>query len=119
MKKKHKKYCTTLNYVEQVLILASAITGYISISAFTSLIGIPLEITSSATGLKICAIAAGIKKYKSIIRKKKKSHTKIVLLAKSKLNSTLISKVLIDSVIIHDQFVLISNVLRECNKMKE
>ena len=48
-------------------------------------------------------IAAGIKKYKSIIKKKKKKHDKILLLAKSKLNSieVLISKVLIDSVISH------------------
>ena len=43
--------------------------------------------TSSAIGLKICVIAAGNKKYKSIIKKKKKKHDKIVLLAKSKLNT--------------------------------
>ena len=50
------------------------------------MIGIPIGITSSATGLKICATAAGTKKYKSIIKKKEKKHGKIVLLAKSKLN---------------------------------
>ena len=55
---------------------------------------------SSALGLKICAITAAIEKYKSVIKKKKKKHDKIVLLAKSKLNSieVLISKVLIDLV---------------------
>ena len=43
------------------------------------------------------------------------------MLAKSKLNRTqaLTSKALIDSVIIHDEFVLINNVLKEYNKMKE
>ena len=87
MSKKHKKVCTTLNYIEHFLILASTITGCISISAFASLIGIPIGITSSAIGLKICAITAGIKKYKSIIKKKKKKHDKIVLLVKYKLNS--------------------------------
>ena len=61
-------------------------TGCISISAFASLIGISIGITSSAIGLKLLAITAGIKKYKSIIKKKKKKHDKIVLLAKSKLN---------------------------------
>ena len=61
-------------------------TGCISTSAFTSLIGISIGITSSTIGLKIFAITAGIKKYKSIIKKKKKKHDKIVLLAKSKLN---------------------------------
>ena len=78
MSKKHKKVCTTLNYIEHFLILASTITGCISISAFASLIGILIGITSSAIGLKICAITAGIKKYKSIIKKKKKKHDKIV-----------------------------------------
>ena len=42
MSKKHKKVCTTLNCIEHFLILASAITGCISISAFTSVIGIPV-----------------------------------------------------------------------------
>ena len=81
----------------------------------------PIGITSSAIGLKICAITARIKKYKSIIKKKKKKHDKIVLLAKSKLNSieVLISKVSIDSVISHDEFGLINNVLKEYNDMKE
>ena len=41
--------------------------------------------------------------------------------AKSKLNSieVLISKALIDSVISHDEFVLINNVLKEYNEMKQ
>ena len=121
MSKKHKKVCTTLNYIEHFLILPSTITGCISISAFSSFIGIHIGITSSVIGLKICAIAAGIKKYKSIFKKKKKKHDKIVLLAKSKLNSieVLISKALIDSVISQVNFVLINNILKEYKEMKE
>ena len=71
--------------------------------------------------LKICAIAPRIKKCKSIIKKKKKKHNKIVLLAKSKLNSieVLISKVLVDSNIGHDEFVLINNVVKEYGNIKE
>ena len=80
----HKKVYTTLNYIENVPILAYAVTGCILISAFASLHGIPIGVTSSAIGLKFFAIIAGIKKYKSIIKKKKKKHDKIVLLAKSK-----------------------------------
>ena len=119
--KKHKKVCTTLNYIEYSIILASTITACISISVFSSLIGILVGITSSAIGLKICAKATGIKKYNSIIKKKTKKHDKIVLLAKFRLNSieVLISKTLIDSVISHDAFVLINNVLKQYNKMKE
>ena len=67
--KKHKKVCTTLNYIEHFLILASTITGCVFISAFASLVGITTGITSSANELKICAITARIKKYKSIIKK--------------------------------------------------
>ena len=110
-----------INYVEYFLILASAITECISISTLASLIGILIGITSPATGLKICAITAGMKKYKSIIKKKKKKHDKIVLLAKCKLNNmeVLISKALIDSNVSHDEFVLINNVLKEYDKRKK
>ena len=85
------------------------------------MLDIPIGITSSAIVLKICAITAGINKYKSIIEKRKKRHDKIVLLAKSKLNrlEVLISKVLINSSISHDEFVLILNVLKKDGKMKE
>ena len=101
--------------------LASTITGCVCISAFASLIDIPIGITSSPLGFKICVITAGIKRYKSIIKKKKKKHDKIVLIAKSKLNriKVLIAQAFIDSVISHDEFVLINNVLEEYEEMKE
>ena len=51
MRKKRKKFSAILNYIEHFLILASAVTGCISISAFASLLGIMI----SAIGLKICA----------------------------------------------------------------
>ena len=122
MGKKHKKVCTFLNYIEHFLILGSNITGCVSISIFASLIGTLIGIRSSAIGLKICAITAAIEKHKSIIVKKTKKHDKIVLLATSKLHSigVLISKALMDSVISHDEFVLLNNVLKKKhNKMKE
>ena len=126
MSKKHKKPCTTLNYFEHSLNLASTITRCISISAFASLIGIPIEITSSAIGLKIFPITAEIKTYKSIIKNKNKklcyfNKDKIALLANSKLNEieALISKALINSVVSHDEFVLINNILKKSNKIKK
>ena len=83
MSKKHKKVCTTLIYINHIFVLHSTVTRI-----------------------------AEIKKYKSIIKKKKKKHNKIVLLAKSKLNNmeVLIFNALIDSVISHDEYVLINNV---------
>ena len=60
-----------MNYIDHLLIVISIVTGCVSISSilFDSLVGIPIGITSSAIGLKICAITAEIKKYKSIIKK--------------------------------------------------
>ena len=121
MSKKHEKVCTALNYIENFLILGSTITGRVSVSDFASLVGIPIGIMSSAIGLKVCAITSRIEKYNSMIKKKKKMHDKIVLLAKSKLNGieVLISKALFDSVISHDEFVLINIFLQEYDERKE
>ena len=115
-----EKTCKYLNDVNHWFILASIITGCVSISTFTSLLVIPVGILSSAKGLKICLMAAGIKKYESTIKKNKK-YDEIVLLRKTKLDviEVLISKALIDSYINHDEFVLVNNVLREYNEIKE
>ena len=74
MSRKHKMVSTTPDYIGHFLILVSASNGYISISSFASFLGI----ASSAIGLKICVIAARIKKYKSIIKKKKNRYNSIV-----------------------------------------
>ena len=60
MSSKHKKIYTTLNYIEHVFILASTITECILISAWASLLGILIGITSAAIGLQIWTIAARI-----------------------------------------------------------
>ena len=59
--KKHKNICRYLNYTDQLITVISTITRCVSIS--------------------ICTITAGIKKYDSIIKKKEKKHSKVVLLA--------------------------------------
>ena len=119
--KKHRKSCRTLNYIEYFLILAATITGCVYFYAFASLVGTPIGITSSAIGLKVCAITSRIKKYKLIINKKKKKHDEVVLLTKSELNSIedVKFKALNDSVISHDEFILINNVQKEYNEMKK
>ena len=53
MSEKYKKKSKYLNYVENLLFVL-------------------IDITRSAVGTNICAINAGINKYKSIIKKKKK-----------------------------------------------
>ena len=115
MSEKCKKTWKYLNDVEHLFILVPTVTGYVSISAFASLVCVSVGITSSEVGIKICTITAGIKKYNSIIKRKKKKHHKIVLLEKEKLNTieVLISVCFIDSHISHDNFFSVNNVLRE------
>ena len=65
-----------MNYIEQSLIAISTITGCVSISAFASLIGISIGITSYTIGLKICVITTESKRYKSIVKKSRTSMIK-------------------------------------------
>ena len=87
----------------------------IAISAFASLVCVPVGITSSVGWTNICTIILGIKKYKSIIKKKKKNQDQIELLGKGKVNTieVLISKALINSCISHNDFVSRNNVFLE------
>ena len=98
-----------------LFILASAVTGCVSISALALLVCIPVGIVGSAVWLKIYAITAGIKTYKSTIKRKKKRHDKVVLLGRAKLDTIefLTFKDLIDSIISHDKLVSVNNELRE------
>ena len=61
-----------MNCHEHFLVFVSAVCGCVSISVFTSLVGIAVSIGSSALGLKICAITAGIEEYLSELWRKKK-----------------------------------------------
>ena len=108
MRRKNKNGYTVLDYIEYQLTLIFTVSGCVSISAF-ALAGIHIGIASSEIELKICVITAGIKKYQPIIKKEKKKHDKIALLAKSRLNSVevLTSKALVD------EFALTNDVLKE------
>ena len=44
-----------------MLLYYYTVNDCVSISAFASLVGIPISIASSAVGLKSCAITSGIK----------------------------------------------------------
>ena len=113
-----KKFCTASHYIEHLLILATAVAGWVSISAFASLVGILIEITSSVAESKICAVNVRINNYKSIIKKRKKKYDKIVLLAKTKLYSIefLVSNALIYSYI-HNELASV-DLLREYDDIR-
>ena len=98
---KLNKYITTFDYTDESLVVLSATTGGVSIIPFTSFIGAPVGIESASFTL-IFSLATGIvKKLLNIARKKK--HDKILMLAKSKLNSIdTLSEALIDMDISHE-----------------
>ena len=107
-----------LNNVEHLFFSVLTVTSCVSVPTFASLVCVSVGITSSAVGINICAIIAGIKKCNSIIKKKK--HYERELLGKGILNNitVLISKALIDSCISHEEFFSAINVLREYNEIK-
>ena len=80
-----------------------------------------IVIASTAIWLEICTITAWFIKYKSVIKKKRKKHDKITLITKTELNDieVLNSRALTDSYISDDEFLSVSNVLKECNIMKD
>ena len=73
--------------------------------------GAPVGIASASFTLIFSLTTGIVKKLLNITRKKKKKHDKILMLAKSKLNiiETLVSQVLIDMEIMHEEFVTILN----------
>ena len=114
----NKKVCKTLNYIKYFLTLAFSVIVCISIYALASLVYISKEITSSSIGLNICAIIATIKKYKWIIKNKKKKHDEIALLAKTNLDCVIgvISRFLTNSYIGHGYFLL-TDMIKEYDGM--
>ena len=75
MSEKHKKFCRALS-------ICSVLSCCVSVFAFASLVGLPIVIASSAVGLTIFALTSGIRKYKSVIKKKRKRYNEIVFLTK-------------------------------------
>ena len=119
--KKLSKYVAVFDYIDQALIVLSATSGGVSIISFTSIIGAPVGIASASFTLIFSLTTGIIKKLLSITRNKKKKHDKILMLAKSKLNSieTLISQALNDIEVSHEEFVTILKDKDKYEKMKE
>ena len=118
--KKLNKYVTIFDYIDKILIILSATSSGISIISFSSTIGVSAGVVSASLTL-IFSITTGIvKKLLDIIRKKKKRHDKIIMLAKSKLNSieSLISQALNDLDISHEEFTTILDEKNKYDRMK-
>ena len=119
--KKFNKYVTAFDYIDQALIVLSTTTGRVSIISFTIIVGAAVGI-ASASFILIFSLTTGIvKKLLDITRNKNKKHDKILILAKSKLNSieTLTFQALIDMEISHEEFIMILEKKDKYEKMKD
>ena len=103
---KLSKYVTIFDYIDKSLIVLSGTTGGVSIISFTSIAGAPVGIKSAGFTLMFSLTTGIIKILLNITRKK---HDKILMFAKSRLNSidTLISQALIYMDISHEEFITI------------
>ena len=111
---------TIFDYIDNILIILSTTSRRISIVSFTSIIGVPAGIASTSFTLIFSIITGIIKNLLNITRIKKKKHYKILILAKSRLNSieSLISQALNDLDISHKEFITILNEKNIYEKMK-
>ena len=111
MSKRLSKYIASFDYFDKSLIVLSVTTGSISIASFATVIGAPVGMMSASFSLAFSITTGFVKKFLKTIRNKKKKHNKIVMLARSKLNSieSKISEALINNEISHQDFMAIIN----------
>ena len=111
MSKRLSKYIASLDYFDKSLIVLSITTGSVSIASFATVIGAPVGIVSASFSLAFSISTGLIKKLLKTTRSKKKKHNKILMLARSKLNSigSKISEALIKNELNHEDFRAIIN----------
>ena len=111
MSKRFSKYIASFDYFGRSLIVLSITTGSISIASFATFIGAPAGIVSAGFSDAFSISTGIIKKLFKTTRNTKKKHNKIVMLARSKLNSieSKLSQALITNEISHEDFMTIIN----------
>ena len=121
MSKTFSKYIASSDYFDQSLIVLSVATGSIYIASFATVIGAPVGMMSASCSLAFSVTTGFVKKFLKTTRNKKKKHNKIVMLARSKLNSieSKISKALMDNEISHEDFETIINEEKKYRELKE
>ena len=107
------KYVTIFYYIDIILTILHVTSRGLSIISFVSAIGVPGRIASACFTLIFSITTAIIKILLNIRRKKQKWHDKILMLARSKLNSIelLISRALNDLDISHKELKLLQMIV--------
>ena len=115
------KYIVSLDYFDKSLNVLSILSGSISIASFASVTGVPAGIIGASCSFTFSSTSEFIISLLKTIRNKKKNHNKIVMLARSKLNSIKrkISKALMDNEISHEDFEKIINKEKNYRELKE
>ena len=103
------------------MIVLSAKSGSISIASFATVSGTPVGIVSASLSLTFLLSTGLLKKILKTARNEKKKHIKVVILARSKLNSIegKISEALMNSQISHEDLMTIINEERNYRELKE
>ena len=116
--KKISKYIVAFDYADKLFITLSASFGTLSIASYATVVGIPAGITGASLTLIFTITTGVVKTLLNIRRKKKKKHSKIIALARSKLNiiENLISQALTDFEITHEEF---SKIIYEKNNYEQ
>ena len=119
--KKLSKYVTAFDYIDKILIFLSATSSGVCTILSASVVGAPVGIASASFTLIFSLTTGIVKKLLNITRNKKKKHDKILMLAKSKLNSieTLVSQALIDMEISHEEFNTTVREIEKNERIKE
>ena len=115
------KYIASLDYFDKSLNALSILSGSVSVASFASVIGAPAGIIGASCGFTLSITSGFVKKFLKATRNRKKKHNKIVLLARSKLNSieSKTSKALTDNEISHEDFETIINEEKIYRELKE
>ena len=119
--KKSSQYVAAFDYIDKILIVFSATSGGVCNISSVSVVGAPIGKAGASFTLIFSLRTGIIDILLGITKNKKKNHDKILILAKSKLNSieTLVSQALIDMEISHKKIITTLKEKDKHEKMKE
>ena len=111
MSKNLSKYIASFDYLDKSLIVLSVANSSISIASFATATGAAVGIVSASCSLAFSITTGFVKKFLKAIRNKKKKHSKVDILTRSKLNSieSKLSEALINNEISHEDIMTIVN----------
>ena len=121
MSKRLSNYIASFDYFNKSLIVLSATSDSISIASFATVIRTLVGIASASLSLTFSLSTELVKKLLKTARNKKKKYNKVVILAKSKLNSikSKISETLMNNQTSHEDFMKIIIEERNYRELKK